>query len=415
MVGAGLAGLSAALHGRAAGFTPRVYEAAGHAGGRCRSFYDERLERRIDNGNHLVLSGNQAVARYLSLSGEPDALVAAPRAAFPFVDVKANTRWTVSINDGPLPVWTLDSRRRPAGVGFFELASAGAILFAGEDDAIGDVVKGRGLAWTRFWEPMSFAVMNLPPETASAALMRAVLLETFARDGRRARPMFAPHGLGPALIDPAVSILEAAGAPIAFAHVCKAVEIEDGRVARLRFGNGRVVEIAAGDRVILALPPDRMNRLLPEIGAPEEYSSILNAHFLLEDGALAHGLPPILGVLGGVTQWIFPHGDVISLTVSAAEAVEGAQRPQDELTGMLWAETKAALGLPAQAPYKAARLIREKRATFTQTPEAVKRRPKATTPVKNLFLAGDCVDTGLPATIEGAVRSGETAARLAQG
>jgi len=413
VIGAGLAGLSAALHAQAAGREVRVWEAAGHAGGRCRSFFDERLGRRIDNGNHLVLSGNDAVQRYLRLAGAEHGLVAADRADFPFIDIATGERWTVSINDGPLPVWTLDARRRPAGVGFFDLASAAAILFAGPGDAIGDAVKGRGAAWKRFWEPMSFAVMNLPPEEASAPLMRAVMLETFARDGRRSRPMFAPEGLGPALIDPAVAAIRANGGEVTFAHVAKEIVVEHGRAAAIRFGAGQEARLARDDRLIVALPPDRLNKLVPEAKAPEAFSSILNAHFVLEDAALADGLPPILGVLGGVTQWIFPHGDVISLTVSAAEAVEGAERPQDELAAMLWAETKAALGLPSQSSYKAARLIREKRATFRQRPPDVALRPQPRTALANVYLAGDCIDTGLPATIEGAVRSGETAARLA--
>jgi squalene-associated FAD-dependent desaturase len=407
-----LAGLSAALHAQAGGRPVRVWEAAGHAGGRCRSFFDERLNRLIDNGNHLVLSGNDAVQRYLRLAGAPEALVAAPSAAFPFIDIETGERWTVSINDGPLPVWALDARRRPAGVGVLELASAGAILFARADQAIGDVVKPRGAIWRRFWEPMSYAVMNLPPEEASAVLMRRVMLETFARDGRRARPMFAPSGLGPALIEPAVTRLKDRGGAVTFAHVAKALEVEDGRVRAIRFGNGREAPLQRGDSLIIALPPDRLNALLPGANAPEAFSSILNAHFVLEQAALAADAPPILGVLGGVTQWIFPKKDVISLTVSAAEAVEGAQSPPDILTHKLWEETKQALGLPDGARFAASRLIREKRATFRQRPADVALRPQPLTGLENVFLAGDCVDTGLPATIEGAVRSGETAARL---
>ena len=122
--------------------------------------------------------------------------------------------------------------------------------------------------------------------------------------------------------------------------------------------------------------------------------------------------PPILGLVGGVTQWIFPRGDVVSVTVSAAEAVAGAERPHDELAELLWREVALALDLGDLQP-AAWRIIREKRATFRQTPEAVAHRPGQTTSLTNLFLAGDTVDTGLPATIEGAVRSGARAAALA--
>ncbi len=412
IVGAGLAGLSTALHAMASGARVRVYEGAGHAGGRCRSYHDAALDRQIDNGNHLVLTGNTSVQEYLSLAGAGDGLVAAPEAAFPFIDIATGERWTVRMNDGVAPWWPLVADRRPAGVSLAAMAGAGRILFAGPDDTIAGLVKPDGAALTRFWEPMSFAVMNLPPAEASARLMRATALEAW-RDGRLARPMFAPDGLGPALIDPALSALEAAGAPVRFERLVKRVERTDGRASALHFARGEPEALGPEDRLVLAIPPHRLNMIYPEADAPEETSAILNAHFLLEDAHLADRAPPILAVLGGVTQWIFPHGDVISLTVSAAEAVEGAERPQDELIPMLWRETVAALGLPHDAEPKAARLIREKRATFVQTPENVRRRPKQRTLLKNLFLAGDAVDTGLPATIEGAVRSGARAAALA--
>ncbi len=412
IVGAGLAGLSTALHAVAKGARVRVYEGAGHAGGRCRSYYDTALNRQIDNGNHLVLTGNTSVQAYLRLAGAPDALVAAPEAAFPFIDIATSERWTVRMNDGVVPWWPLAADRRPAGVSLPAMAGAGRILFAGPDDTISALVRPDGAALTRFWEPMAFAVMNLPPAQASAQLMRATAVEAW-RDGRLARPMFAPDGLGPALIAPALSALEAAGAPVQFERLVKRVERADDRVAALHFARGEPEPLGPHDRVVLAIPPHRLNMLYPEADAPEEASAILNAHFLLEDARLADRAPPILGVVGGVTQWIFPHGDVISVTVSAAEAVEGAQRPQDELIAMLWRETAAALGFADGVAPKAARLIREKRATFVQSPENVRRRPKQRTLLKNLFLAGDAVDTGLPATIEGAVRSGARAAALA--
>jgi squalene-associated FAD-dependent desaturase len=410
VVGGGLAGLSAALHAADAGAKVRLHEGAGQLGGRCRSFHDAALDRRIDNGNHLVLSGNLAVKRYLALAGAEGALREAPEAAFPFYDLSTGERWHVRMNDGVLPWWVLSGARRPLGVGAGAMAAAGRILLAGPKHTISGLVRADGPAVSRFWEPMSFAVMNLPPHEASAALMRATALGAW-RDGRLARPMFAPEGLGEALVVPAARAIEEKGGELRTGAVLKEIVRQDGRASALRFAGGEEIALGPEDRVVLALPPQRLNALMPETDAPEECSAILNAHFVVEDESLLDGAPPLLGLVGGIAQWVFVRGDVVSLTISSAQDVEGAEEAPERLVPLLWSEIRAALALPEGTEPKASRLIREKRATFKQTPENVARRPKTRTALRNVFLAGDTVDTGLPATIEGAVLSGERAAR----
>lgn len=413
IVGAGLAGLSAAVHALDRGAKVAVYEGSGQAGGRCRSYHDAKLDRVIDNGNHLVLSGNQSVKTYRELIKAPgDTMTMAEEARFPFVDLETGERWAVRMNDGPVPWWPLDPARRPKGVGLGAMLKAARILWAGENDTISSVCGSSGASRDRFWEPMSMAVINLPPERASAKLMRATALEAW-RDGRLARPMFAPRGLGAALVEPALSALETAGAPVQFGRLLKSIDHDASGVTALHFARGEPVHLDADDRVVLALPSHRLQEILPDIGAPTETSSILNAHFLVDDPSTLEGKPPLLGVVGSMTQWIFLKGDIVSLTISAAEYVEGSDADEAALLDRLWAESRDALDLPSDATFTKARLVREKRATFLQTPENAKKRPKQRTPISNLFLAGDFVDTGLPATIESAVRSGERAAQLA--
>ncbi len=408
IVGAGLAGLSAALHAMAAGREVIVYEGSPQAGGRCRSYHDARLDRQIDNGNHLVLTGNRSVAEYLKLAGAPDALQAADEARFPFVDIKTGERWTVHMNDGPVPWWAFDSRRRPKGVGLADMIRAGMILFAGPQHTISALCGSEGPARSRFWEPMAMAVINLPPEKASAQLMRATALEAW-RDGRLARPMFAPKGLGPALVAPALKALDEAGSPVRYGHLLRNVEREHGRVKQLHFARGEPVRLDDGDSVILAIPAHRLTEILPETDPPTETSSILNAHFLLEDPSVLEGAPKILGTVNSLTQWIFVKGDIVSLTISAAGDL--ADEPAEQLIPRLWADTARALELEDMR-FEQARIIKEKRATFDQSPEGIAKRRGPRTAYSNLFLAGDWTNTGLPATIEGSIRSGETLARL---
>src|SRR5688572_4048397 len=112
VVGAGVAGLSAAVRLVQAGRPVVMYEAAGQAGGRCRSFFDERLGLEIDNGNHLLLSGNSSAMSYLAAVGASDSLVVAPTAAIPFVDIASGERWVIQPNAGVLPWWIFAHRRR---------------------------------------------------------------------------------------------------------------------------------------------------------------------------------------------------------------------------------------------------------------------------------------------------------------
>src|SRR3954466_13456043 len=92
-----------------------VHEAMQQAGGRARSYYDAATDLVIDNGNHLLLSGNHAAMAYVRALGSQAGLVGPPQADFAFVDLPSGKRWTLRINDGRLPWWMLDGGRRVPG------------------------------------------------------------------------------------------------------------------------------------------------------------------------------------------------------------------------------------------------------------------------------------------------------------
>jgi uncharacterized protein with NAD-binding domain and iron-sulfur cluster len=114
-----------------------------------------------------------------------------------------------------------------------------------------------------------------------------------------------------------------------------------------------------------------------------------------------------MGLVGGAAEWVFRKHEVVSVTVSAADSL--VDRPADELATTLWRDVAAAYRLPEQ-PVPTCRIVKERRATFRATPAQLRKRPTTKTRWNNLLLAGDYVDTGLPATIEGAIRSGLAAA-----
>lgn len=407
VVGAGLAGLSAAVRLTGQGYAVTLYEAAGHAGGRCRSYDDAVLGCRIDNGNHLLLSGNRSATAYLDLLGARDELSIAPEAAFPFLDLQTGERWTVRPNPGPVPWWLLARSRRIPGTSARSYAAALRLPLAGPGQTVAEVLPP-GALFDRFWEPLTIAALNAVPAQASARLLWQALKESFAKGGRHCRPMIARNGLSEAFVEPALAYLWGRGVPLHFNRRLREVTVTNDSATALGFG-GPAQPLAEGDQVVLAVPPAQLRRLMPDLPLPTDKSVILNAHFRLPAPAAPPGEPRFLGLLGGKAHWLFIRQDMASITISAADQLGLADLPEDELLPVLWREVRQALDLPDQ-PYLAARLIRERRATFDQSPAGVALRPKPGIGPANLTLAGDFTSTGLPATIEGAIRSGETAA-----
>jgi hypothetical protein len=131
----------------------------------------------------------------------------------------------------------------------------------------------------------------------------------------------------------------------------------------------------------------------------------VNAHFRFEP---PKDLPAILGVVGGLVEWLFTFPGRLSITISGADRL--VDMPREELARAIWRDICLASGITAELPPW--QIVRERRATFEATPGQNALRPGAVTAFKNLFLAGDWTDTGLPATIEGSVRSGDRAADL---
>ena len=159
---------------------------------------------------------------------------------------------------------------------------------------------------------------------------------------------------------------------------------------------------------MLAVPPWVAGELVPGLTVPTRFCAILNAHFAISPPP---GAPMITALLGGLSQWVVCHEGRVSVTISGADDVIDQDR--EGLARQIWDEVCATLGM--SGPLPAWQIVKEKRATFAGTPDQDALRPPPQTQWRNLFLAGDWVQNGLPATIEGALRSGDTAARLALG
>jgi squalene-associated FAD-dependent desaturase len=405
VIGAGVAGLSAAVALAARGAHVVLSEAAGQAGGRCRSYHDGQLDMVIDNGNHLVLSGNPAVSRYLRAIGAEDRLTGPPRAEFAFLDLHSGEGWTLRPNEGPVPWWILDSGRRVPGTRPRDYLAFAALLRRHPGRRIDEVVTCRGPLWDRLLRPLLVSALNTAPEEGSADLAGAVLRESLAKGGRASRARIAEPTLAAAFVEPALDRLRDAGAEIRFSERLRGLTFESDRVAELAFAGGNV-PLGRKDSLVLAVPPWAAQELLPGLTTPNAFRPIVNAHFRFVPPS---GAPAMVGLIGGTADWVFAFPDRLSVTVSAADHL--LELDTAELAARLWRDVAATHHL--SGPLPPCRIVKERRATFAATPEQETRRPPARTRWSNLFLAGDWTDTRLPATIEGALRSGETAAALA--
>lgn len=403
VIGAGLAGLAAATRLARAGWQVTLYEAAQQAGGRCRSYVDAELGCRIDNGNHLVVSGNLAAMAYISEIGAQATFATQDKAVFPFVDLAMNERWQVRPTEGRIPWWLFVPSRRVKGTSLIDYIDAERLVRADANAVVTDILDTGKVAYRRLWAPLCLAALNTEPEQASAKLLGRLFRDTFGQGGASLHPLLPHQGLSESLVDPAVAQLKSRGAEILFGHRLRAITFAEDHVAALDFGKSQIV-VGPKDKVVLAVTAPVATDLIPDLSAPDAFRGIVNAHFKWD---IENPAQHFVGVIGGIAEWVFVKPGIISTTTSAAEPV--IDLPAEELGERLWADVAKTLGL-GNIPLPIWRVVKEKRATFAATPAQLRRRPGATTAWRNLALAGDWTDTGWPSTIEGAIQSGFTAA-----
>ena len=400
VVGAGLAGLSAAIALTEAGRTVTVVEAGPAAGGRCRSYFDRELGLRIDNGNHLLLSGNQTTFAYLDTIGARQTVAMPSEPLFPFIDLDGGTRWTLRPNLGRIPWWVLSRTRRAPGTHATDHLALLRLRRLNSDATVARSLR-RDMFYRRLVAPIAVAALNTPLDVASVPSLCAVMQETLFRGGSACIPAVPRDGLSESLVEPAIAWLRARGCEVIYGR----------RVTGLRFGIDRVtaLETTEGpmpiEAAVLAVPPWVAADVFTEVTSPTEFQAILNVHFRCEADP---GPAGFIGLIGGAAEWVFVKRGQVSVTISAANRM--VDQDAEAIATAVWPDVRTALGLQGRMPPW--RVVKERRATFAATAAQEKLRPGARTQLGNLALAGDWTATGLPATIEGAIRSGRTAAEV---
>ncbi|MEE9276705.1 MAG: hydroxysqualene dehydroxylase HpnE [bacterium] len=433
VVGGGAAGMSAALALAEAGRRVTLLEAGALLGGRARSFRDRRSATELDWGPHLFMAANPALRDLLRRIGAaprlrlPPALdltyrladPAAPggvrlaRLAFPpeggvLARLAALLRWR-----GPGPLARLGIARgllralssREGGAGTVEEM----LVRLGQGEAARE--------W--FWEPFARAVLNLPLGKGSAALFRRVLLESFGAGPQGAALGTPDLPLGAFWAAPAAERIRSLGGEVRTKSPARRILIEGGRSRGVLLPGGERVE---ADAVVAAVPPPALLALLPEELRGEapwrdvarlRPGPIASAYLWLDRPAPG---PPFEALMGEPWHWLFrptaaaPEGEgagPLALLAGGEDSIaaQGRGRLEDAAR-----ETLSRL-LPG-CGIRRVLVVRERAATWANGADEQDWRPGPETPIGGLCLAGDWTATGLPATVEGAVRSGRLAAEL---
>jgi hypothetical protein len=400
VVGAGVSGLSAAVSlATTADAQVVIHESAAMAGGRRRPLYDEATQTAFDSGADFVMSSWTATRSLIESIGARAQWRDAAPAGIAFADLATGERWRLRLGRGRLLWRFLDPRLRPPGVALRDFWPAARLGRAPASARLADFAPRFGTATERVWRPFALAALNADLDRASARLAGAALAAS--RWGGAA--LLSPaRGLARDLVEPALKTLARRGVATRFERKLVGLAFADGRVAALDFLHDRI-DLAPGDAVVLATPPQEATALTPGLVAPQEFAAALNVHFA---APAAPGASPIMGVANGTIHWLLSAGDSMTAVVRDAGAV--IDRPREQLASAAWRDVAALTGQRDAVP--AWRVVRRKRAAFAATPEQDTLRPSCETHWPNLFLAGAYVQTGLPDCLEGSARSGAMAA-----
>ncbi len=425
VIGGGWAGLAAAVSLAAAGCPVRVLEAARRPGGRARAVTVGG--QTLDNGQHLMLGACRELLRLIELMGErPESLLRRYRLALPMrhrdgrsVTLRAaplpaplhlaaglafsrGLRWRDRI--GALRLWSSLQRASNDGRALSSLTVAEALRQLQQPPAL--------ISWV--WEPLCLAIMNTPAHEAAAGPFLATLVEALGGPADNADLLLPRGSLEAVFTTPALSFLRRHGMTVDARCRVEAIELKADRVAAVRVGGERLPAAA----IVLAAGPSASTRLLMRSGldrlavplARLEENTISTVYVRLRS-PLGRPRQPLVGLLGTTAQWCFDRSDegdtgLLAVVVSADPCRHSGRELAATIAGELklfWPSLRIGDCLT----------VRERRATFRASPANEALRPAPDTPISGLWLAGDYTRTGLPATLEGAVRSGVTAAQLA--
>jgi squalene-associated FAD-dependent desaturase len=419
VIGAGFAGVSAAVRLARGGARVLVLEAKARLGGRATSFVDRESGVLVDNGQHVLLGCYRETFAFLREIGAADRVALQAQLAVTMID-RAGRRSRLACPPLPPPLHLLagvlewDALSWPDRLSVLGLGRAIRHQLASPGETVENwLIRNGQTARVRelFWDPLALAALNQPPDRAAAPVFARVLAEMFSSDPRAAAIALPVVPLHAMYAEPARVYLDAHGALVRTGAPARVV-VEDEAVVAVEAGGERW----AVTRVVSTVPWFAFGELFAHM--PASLASIAERARSLESSPIVtvnlwFDRPvvdePFIGLPGRAMQWAFDRGSYVSLVSSGADEI--LRKTNDELVAMAHGELMDAMPATRAATLVRGGVIREPRATFSLAP-GQPARPSTATPVRGLYLAGDWIDTGLPATIESAVRSGHRAADL---
>jgi hydroxysqualene dehydroxylase len=435
IIGGGFAGLSAGVALAGQGFRVALVEGKPVLGGRAYSFPDSETGDHVDNGQHVLMGCYHQTLDFLRQLGTRDRLIIHRNLEIEMLDgPERSAHLRAAPLPGPLHMTAgllqyrhLSVRQRLSAVRAgmrmmykrrFEPARLKQMTVA----EFMDLTRQDSQARRTFWYPLAIATLNEQPELASAALLAEVMKRAFFSRRDDAAFVYATVGLSELYCTAAREFIEKRGGVVANRAIAEALELKDNMVSAIRLRDGANLRAA---NFIAAVPPIQFCRLLPETMAGDRFfskieslksSPIVCVHVWLDREVTDSAF---VGFVGTATQWLFNkrrifgqygarHQGYLSFVISGAR--ELAELSNDDLLKVVMNDLRAMIPAAKEAHLMKALVLKEKHATFAPDPASDALRPPVETPVPNLFLAGDWIQTGLPATIESAVISGRAAA-----
>jgi len=438
VIGAGFAGLSAAVRLTRRGAKVLVLEARSRLGGRATAFHDRETGELVDNGQHVLLGCYTETFAFLQDIDALDHVAIEPSLAVTMID-SLGRRSRLSCPPLPPPLHLLAGviewsamgwkdrfailrMRTPLKLARRELEGSARRIAASPGETVENwLIRNGQTARLRemLWNPLALAALNQPPDQAGAPAFARVLAEMFGRDPKAAAIALPTRPLHLMYAEPARTYLESHGG-----------SVRTGSPAQIRVDGGGVAAVSSGgdqwraDTVISAVPWHAFGELLAGDlsplaktieGARATTSSPIVTVNLWFDRPLFD--EPFVGLPGRRMQWVFDKrtvfgGDAAHLSLVSSGASPLVTLANQDLIRLAFDEILDAFPAARSCQLLRATVVREPHATFSLAP-GQPARPDIVTPVRGLYLAGDWIATGLPATIESAVRSGHRAADAA--
>ncbi|MBF0162840.1 MAG: FAD-dependent oxidoreductase [Magnetococcales bacterium] len=431
VLGAGVAGLTAALHLADAGQRPVLLEAAKAAGGRARSWFDPACDEELDNGPHLLMGAYTHTLQLLDRLGTRGLLLEEKTPRFTFWDPALGWQ-SLRCPEWPAPWHLLHALFRFAPLSrpdcwrvmrlLPDLLRQAEHL---EQQSVTQWLARHGQGGEicqRLWYPLCLATLNEPAASANAALFVRVLQRLFLSDRAAARPLLPRRPLSHLFANPARQAILAAGGEVRCQ--CRVQHLEwSGRTLQALHSSQGVWPRPRA--VVIALPHTALARLLPAWAAERQITALHSAPIVsvhLRYPCAATLPVALLGLPLAASQWILDRNRLLPLEEQDPRApgrfsavLSGAYREchwsAQHLIDSVHQDLTRLLPALASVRPAAARVVKEPRATFAAWPGCARYRPGSQTPWENVWLAGDWTATGLPATLEGACQSGREAAQ----